>query len=68
MYYIENSVRKLTPRECARMMGFPERFKMAQTDSECYKQFGNSVVVNVLQEIIRVATKYIIGGNTNEEH
>lgn len=66
MYYIDNNVRKLTPRECARMMGFPEKFKMAETDSECYKQFGNSVVVNVLQEIIAEASKYI--GGTNEEY
>ncbi len=60
MYYINNTVRKLTPRECARMMGFPERFKIAMTDAECYKQFGNSVVVNVLQEIVAEASKYII--------
>lgn len=68
MYYIDNSVRKLTPRECARMMGFPEKFKLAQTDSECYRQFGNSVVVNVLQEIIGKASKLIVGGDTNEKH
>ena len=60
MYYINNTVRKLTPRECARMMGFPERFKVAKTDAECYKQFGNSVVVNVLQEIVAEASKYIV--------
>ena len=42
------------------MMGFPERFKIAMTDAECYKQFGNSVVVNVLQEIVAEASKYII--------
>lgn len=68
MYYIDDSVRKLTPRECARMMGFPEKFKLAQTDSECYKQFGNSVVVNVLQEIIGKASNLIVGGDTNEKH
>lgn len=60
MYYVNDIVRKLTPRECARMMGFPESFKVAQTDAECYKQFGNSVVVNVLQEIVSEASKYII--------
>lgn len=60
MYYIDGDVRKLTPRECARMMGFPERFILAKTDAECYRQFGNSVVVNVLQEIVAEASKYII--------
>ena len=60
MYLINGIVRKLTPRECARMMGFPEKFKLGQTDAECYKQFGNSVVVNVLQEIIAEAAKYIV--------
>ena len=60
MYFVNNCVRKLTPRECARMMGFPEKFKVGQSDAECYKQFGNSVVVNVLQEIVAEASKYII--------
>jgi len=59
MYYVDGRVRKLTPRECARMMGFPEKFKLANTDAECYKQFGNSVVVNVIQEIIGEASKYL---------
>ena len=59
MYYINGEVRKLTPRECARMMGFPEKFRLANTDAECYRQFGNSVVVNVIQEIIGEASKYL---------
>ena len=59
MYYVHNNVRKLTPRECARMMGFPEKFKLADSDAECYKQFGNSVVVNVVQEIVAQASKFI---------
>ena len=58
LYYINNSVRRLTPRECARLMGFPESFKMGMTEAECYKQFGNSVVVNVLQEIVKGMLKY----------
>lgn len=60
MYYVNNVVRRLTPRECARMMGFPEKFTVGPTDAECYKQFGNSVVVNVLQEIVAEASKYIV--------
>lgn len=37
--------RKLTPRECARLMGFPDSFKIVASDTQAYKQFGNSVVV-----------------------
>lgn len=51
MYLIDNKVRRLSPRECARAMGFPDDFKISSLDSECYSQFGNSVVVNVIQEI-----------------
>ena len=52
MYLINNRVRKLYPRECARLMGFPDWFQLADSQEKCYKQFGNSVVVNVLQYII----------------
>lgn len=52
MYLINGRVRKLYPRECARLMGFPDSFILAQTQERCYNQFGNSVVVNVLQHII----------------
>jgi DNA (cytosine-5)-methyltransferase 1 len=37
--------RRLTPRECARLMGFPDSFKIPVSDTQAYKQFGNSVVV-----------------------
>ncbi len=37
--------RKLTPRECARLMGFPDQFKIKVSDKQAYKQFGNSVVI-----------------------
>jgi len=60
MYYVNGNVRKLTPRECAHLMGFPNKYKISELESECYKQFGNSVVVNVLQEIIARASKKII--------
>lgn len=45
-------IRKLTPRECARLQGFPDSFVIPNKDNVAYKQFGNSVVVDVLQEII----------------
>lgn len=52
MYLIRNKVRKLYPRECARLMGFPDSFKLADSQEKNYKQFGNSVVVDVLQYIL----------------
>ena len=53
LYQINNNIRKLAPRECARLFGFPEDFKLHEKDSVSYKQFGNSVVVNVLKDIIQ---------------
>ena len=45
-------LRKLTPRECARLQGFPETFKLPNiADGQLYKQFGNSVSVPVVQKI-----------------
>lgn len=44
--------RRLTPRECARLMGYPENFKIDQvSDTQAYRQFGNSVVVPVVERI-----------------
>ena len=43
--------RKLTPREAARLMGFPDSYKIVVADTPAYKQFGNSVVVPILKEI-----------------
>ncbi len=52
MYLIDGKIYKLTGRECARLMGFPDKYKIADTSNLCYEQFGNSVVVDVLQHII----------------
>lgn len=41
--------RRLTPRECARLMGFPDTFRIVVSDTQAYKQFGNSVVVPVVK-------------------
>ena len=41
--------RRLTPRECARLMGFPDTFAIPVSDTRAYKQFGNSVVVPVVE-------------------
>lgn len=46
-------IRRLTPRECFRLMDFPDTFKWQVSDSQAYKQAGNSIVVNVLYSIIK---------------
>ena len=43
--------RKLTPRECARLQGFPEEFIIPVSDTQAYKQFGNSVAVPVIRAV-----------------
>ena len=43
--------RRLTPRECARLQGFPDSFKIAVSDTQAYKQFGNSVVVPLMSAV-----------------
>lgn len=43
--------RRLTPRECARLLGFPDSFVIPVSDTQAYKQFGNSVAVPVVQAI-----------------
>jgi len=53
LYFVDGKVRKLSPRECARVQGFPEDFKLHQSTNQCYKQFGNSVSVNVLKAITK---------------
>lgn len=45
--------RKLTPRECARLMGFPDSFQIPVSDTQAYKQFGNSVVVPLAAAVAR---------------
>lgn len=43
--------RRLTPRECARLQGFPDSFKIPVSDTQAYKQFGNSVVVPLVANL-----------------
>ena len=43
--------RRLTPRECARLMGFPDDFDIPVSDTQAYRQFGNSVVVPVMASV-----------------
>lgn len=53
LYKINGNVRRLTPRECARVQGFPEAFVIPHNRNIAYKQFGNSVSINVLRCIIK---------------
>jgi len=50
-YLINGKTRKLHPRECARLMGYPDSYMMCNSMNQAYKQFGNSVVIDVLQLI-----------------
>lgn len=52
-YYINGKVRRLSPREAARLQGFPESFKIIDNDSQSLKQFGNSVPINLLKEVFK---------------
>lgn len=49
---VTNRIRRLTPRECFRLMDFPETFEMVCSDTQSYKMAGNSIVVAVLEKII----------------
>ena len=49
--------RRLTPRECARLQGFPDDFKITVSDTRAYKQFGNSVVVPLMTNVAQLVTE-----------
>ena len=51
--------RKLTPRECFRLQGFPESFKLSDSSVEAYKQAGNSVPINVVEKMCLHIFEYI---------
>ena len=55
----------MTPRECARIQGFPENFIINKSDGKAYKQFGNSVNVDV----VKLFAEFLLDiGNTSEIH
>ena len=54
-----NRPRRLTPRECARLMGFPDTFRIPVSDTQGYRQFGNSVIVPVMREVARIMAPHI---------
>lgn len=51
--------RRLTPRECARLQGFPDSFRIPVSDTQAYKQFGNSVVVPLMEKVAELVVKKI---------
>jgi DNA (cytosine-5)-methyltransferase 1 len=60
--------RRLTPRECARLMGFPDDFQIPVSDTQAYRQFGNSVVVPVIEEVGRIMTPHLIALRQGRMH
>ena len=49
--------RRLTPRECARLQGFPDDFKIPVSDTQAYRQFGNAVAVPVIEILAEAVVK-----------
>lgn len=56
----EKNPRRMTPRECARLMGYPDTFRIPVSDTQAYKQFGNSVAVPVFREVARIMKPHIL--------
>ncbi|MFI3227842.1 MAG: DNA cytosine methyltransferase [Clostridia bacterium] len=59
----DKNPRMLTPRECARLQGFPENFIIPVSNAQAYKQFGNSVCINVIDSVAKSMLDYL--GNYN---
>jgi len=53
----EKNPRRLTPRECARLQGFPDTFKIPVSDTQAYMQFGNSVVVPLMTDVAKLVVR-----------
>ena len=53
--------RRLTPRECARLMGYPDSFQIPVSDTQAYRQFGNSVAMPVVAALAREVVKSLAG-------
>lgn len=64
-YLVNGKTRKLHPRECARIMGYPDSYKISNSSNQAYKQFGNSVVIDVLQ-LIAVEIGKVMEGKNDE--
>ena len=60
-------IRKMTPREWARLQGFPDDFQLVVADSHLYKQFGNSVTVPVIKTIAEKIKDYLDGNIVEDD-
>jgi len=58
--------RRLTPRECGRLMGFPDSFQIPVSDTQAYRQFGNSVVVDVVKAVAEHVKPFLMSLVTKE--
>ena len=56
----DKNPRRLTPRECARLMGFPDDWKIPVSDTQAYRQFGNAVAVPVFEAVARAMVPGIL--------
>ena len=59
--------RRLTPRECARLMGYPDTFQIPVSDTQAYKQFGNSVAVPMFKAVAAHMVPYLSSVETRSE-
>jgi DNA (cytosine-5)-methyltransferase 1 len=59
--------RRLTPRECARLQGFPDDFIIPVSDNQAYKQFGNSVVVPLMQAVGKNVVQQLLAVNESNK-
>lgn len=59
--------RRLTPRECARLQGFPESFVIPVSDTQAYRQFGNSVVVPLMENVANLVVDKINSMEANAD-
>ncbi len=64
-YLVNGKIRRLSPRECARVQGYPEWFKIPVSKSQAYKQFGNSVAVPVVDSIFSQIVKVLNSDKIN---
>ncbi len=66
-YLVNGKIRKLSPRECAKIMGFPEDFKIPVSNAQAYKQFGNSLAVPVVKAVFAQIIKTIRFANGHDK-
>ena len=57
---------RLTPRECARLMGFDDAFRIPVSDTQAYKQFGNSVVVPAVTAVAKLMAPYLVESSSKD--